>query len=269
MRWIGSTRASVVALAVTAFAISMSVALCLVTYRLVGLSLTLGTPIGVMMLVLPILAPLIVAPMTCLPVIRTVRHNVVLLSEIEQTRAKLLEEIAVRRALQRELEAQVLSDPLTGLLNRRGFFQLVARCDRPVSQVVVLDVDGLKPMNDDWGHASGDLVLCAVADALREVFGPDAITGRLGGDEFAVVVDDRLPIGASGHDQEAVRDRVRAALADVTLEVPFGAPTGVSASIGSAPFALGGSIDAALALADRRMYAEKRRSGSGRAVVRG
>src|ERR1700759_3847423 len=108
MRCIGSPRASVVTLAVTAFSVCASLSLCLVTYRLVGLPVTLGTPVGVMMLVLPVVAPLVVAPMTCLPVIRTVRHNVALLTEIEQTRAKLLDEIAVRRALQRELEDQVL-----------------------------------------------------------------------------------------------------------------------------------------------------------------
>lgn len=94
-----------------------------------------------------------------------------------------------------EAELQHLSthDPLTGLLNRRGFQEAleshVAHVDRygPDGALFVIDLDGLKAINDTHGHSSGDRAITAAANVLRRLRSTDTI-GRLGGDEFAVIV---------------------------------------------------------------------------------
>ncbi|WP_080800844.1 GGDEF domain-containing protein [Arabiibacter massiliensis] len=84
------------------------------------------------------------------------------------------------------------SDPLTGLGNRRAFDRrLQAQLHRPGDSgwcLMVIDVDGLKIINDTRGHAAGDEALCRMADALRATFGAsDSFIARFGGDEFAVI----------------------------------------------------------------------------------
>jgi diguanylate cyclase (GGDEF)-like protein/PAS domain S-box-containing protein len=87
-------------------------------------------------------------------------------------------------------------DPLTGLLNRRGLGvacpPLLAAADREtqVSQVVFIDVDQLKAINDSEGHAAGDAALVAVAAAIRRATRDADIVARLGGDEFVIVTID-------------------------------------------------------------------------------
>ena len=83
-------------------------------------------------------------------------------------------------------------DPLTGLPNRRKFHDQFPRltADLPLDQfraVLMLDVDGFKPINDVYGHAFGDLLLREFSERIEEVCGPEGFTARLGGDEFAIV----------------------------------------------------------------------------------
>lgn len=84
-------------------------------------------------------------------------------------------------------------DALTGLANRHVVEErlddALARADAPVT-LVMLDVNGLKQVNDEYGHAVGDRALCAVADALRAATRslPDSVAARLGGDEFCIIV---------------------------------------------------------------------------------
>ncbi|WP_449371168.1 diguanylate cyclase domain-containing protein [Thiomonas sp.] len=106
--------------------------------------------------------------------------------------------LSVRVAQLREratrLQDLLLKDPLTGLLNRNGLFDSGQRqLDRTrdsqaFAAVLWLDLDGLKRINDQFGHAAGDALIQATAARLREAFGPDAVCARLGGDEFAVVL---------------------------------------------------------------------------------
>ena len=87
------------------------------------------------------------------------------------------------------------SDPLTGVLNRRGFTERfeaelsehVRHGGRPLGLMVV-DLDGFKRVNDTNGHAAGDELLCEVAAALAADLRPADVVGRLGGDEFAVLL---------------------------------------------------------------------------------
>lgn len=82
-------------------------------------------------------------------------------------------------------------DQLTGTLNRRGFYSEAAKqfeqmTDRLI--VVFVDLDGLKMINDNFGHSEGDVAIKAVADCLREVISDIGIVGRVGGDEFVAMM---------------------------------------------------------------------------------
>ena len=90
----------------------------------------------------------------------------------------------------RTLHALALTDPLTGLLNRRGIQDQASRllARRTGGEIIFLDLDGFKAINDRFGHAEGDNALVTVAGALLETFRAADAVGRIGGDEFLVVV---------------------------------------------------------------------------------
>ena len=96
--------------------------------------------------------------------------------------------------LQRELNDQATTDPLTGLSNRRGFDRALAREWRRYQRlgtplaVLMLDIDHFKQINDNRGHAGGDLALVRMGEVLRGQFRPYDLIGRLGGEEFCVVL---------------------------------------------------------------------------------
>jgi diguanylate cyclase (GGDEF)-like protein len=98
--------------------------------------------------------------------------------------------------LERDLRDMSLTDELTGVLNRRGFYLLgeqavlQARRDRSHLTVLFFDLDGLKQVNDSFGHEAGSRFLVDVATLLRNTFRGSDIVARIGGDEFAVVVHD-------------------------------------------------------------------------------
>ena len=97
-----------------------------------------------------------------------------------------------RRDMLQALKQAALFDSLTGLCNRRAFYEqgtellrLAQKGKRPAG-VAMLDLDHFKQINDSFGHASGDNALVLFANALQQAF-PDALCGRLGGEEFALV----------------------------------------------------------------------------------
>lgn len=161
------------------------------------------------------------------------------------------------------LRAQGRIDPLTGVANRIALQEaLSAVCapGRPSHALVMLDLDGFKAVNDELGHAAGDVVLCAVADVLSDAVGADDTVARMGGDEFVLVV--RLAAGTAHEDLAArLRQRVQAAL-DAH---PFALHVGVGVSIGSALVGTDGhDADELLRVADVRMYDAKRRGAGTR-----
>ena len=82
-------------------------------------------------------------------------------------------------------------DQLTGTLNRRGFYSEAAKQFEQITDrliVVFVDLDGLKMINDNFGHSEGDIAIKAVADCLREVIADIGIVGRVGGDEFVAMM---------------------------------------------------------------------------------
>ena len=158
----------------------------------------------------------------------------------------------------RLLEMLAMTDPLTGLLNRRGFDEAVtredARAQRFGSSVVVayIDVSGLKVINDRHGHAAGDALLRTVAQALRTGARGSDIIARLGGDEFAALL-----LGTDVNGASVYLERVRAGALHVDLPGGVLAPIRLSAGVATRDEA--GSLIAALAIADQRLLLDKRR----------
>jgi diguanylate cyclase (GGDEF)-like protein/putative nucleotidyltransferase with HDIG domain len=155
-----------------------------------------------------------------------------------------------------ELERQARVDDLTGLLNRRHWMATVRRAvgEREPGSVLICDIDHFKAVNDNHGHATGDLVLTEVARHLSA----QGVAGRLGGDEFAVWVPGARQRGDEA--AAAVLDAVAAAFAGES-----GAPN-VGVSIGAAsPAADTDSLSLILSRADEALY-EAKRAGRGRAI---
>lgn len=158
-------------------------------------------------------------------------------------------QVSVRRSADR-LERQAFIDPLTGLLNRRALERdlraemgRAARYGRRFS-LMVLDMDGLKAINDEHGHAAGDSRLRALAGALADGLRLGDNAYRLGGDEFVVLLPETGEARAS-----TVADRILAAGAP-----PF--------SWGTATYPNDGNeLGALLDLADRRLYDARRARG--------
>jgi diguanylate cyclase (GGDEF)-like protein/PAS domain S-box-containing protein len=124
----------------------------------------------------------------------------------------------------RQLEHYAGHDPLTGLSNRRVFFESIANGSAG-GAVIYCDLDRFKPVNDDLGHAAGDALLCMVARRIKRCVRDGDMVARLGGDEFAVLCE-----GATVAEAEVMADRIRGAVLE-----PFsieGRPVTVGVSIG-------------------------------------
>lgn len=148
------------------------------------------------------------------------------------------------------------TDPLTGVLNRRGFLQgaaIVLERSRggmgPVS-VLAFDLDYFKSINDRWGHAVGDTVLQLFATVARKTTRADDVIGRFGGEEFVAILPGALT------DAVVVAERVRAAFAAVGAEVE-GQPIAATVSVGVACGSPLASVEALIASADAALYRAK------------
>ncbi len=144
------------------------------------------------------------------------------------------------------------TDPLTGLLNRQGFLEIVDSMDHfDGGTIFFIDLDGFKRVNDTSGHAEGDRVLRVVADRLREQFRGADIVSRFGGDEFVVFA----PGLAGERIATAISQRVVAAIAKND--------NGISASLGTATLEPGSSdMNQVLQDADAAMYRAKELGGN-------
>lgn len=134
--------------------------------------------------------------------------------------------------LQQQTRDLAHTDPLTGLANRRALDARIAQLvrhdgDRQPFKLALLDLDGFKPVNDRYGHAIGDKLLCSVAERLHETIGEGGLVVRQGGDEFAVLVPPGSPLGTV-----AIADRLLFALVRPHLIEDL--PITVGASVGVA-----------------------------------
>jgi diguanylate cyclase (GGDEF)-like protein len=165
---------------------------------------------------------------------------------------------AVRQTLlDRELRYLALTDDLTCLYNRRGFFaaatQQLKVAHRSARGLLLFycDVDNLKKINDSYGHREGDLALIRAADALEQAFRDSDVLARLGGDEFVALALEITP-----KDQGVILRRLRTTLRKVSAEE---SRYQLSLSVGVARFDPKSAVSLGdlMARADRAMYEDK------------
>jgi diguanylate cyclase (GGDEF)-like protein len=164
-------------------------------------------------------------------------------------------DVTSRHRLEAELRRSANTDALTGVANRRRFFEVAAElaaAGRPWA-VLVFDLDRFKAVNDGHGHAVGDQVLVDVAGRCAAVLDAEQLLARLGGEEFGVL----LP-GCDQATAAAVADRLLASVARAPVFVASSALE-ITISIGGACAASDElDVDALLVRADRALYAAKR-----------
>jgi diguanylate cyclase len=171
------------------------------------------------------------------------------------------------RARLGKLETEVIKDPLTGLLNRRGFDQALEQLkaggmNLTSAAMLMVDLDHFKRVNDSYGHLFGDQVLCATAKILSGAIKGRDVAARFGGEEFVVFLPDTPESGAftlAEQFREAFsRAKVRRAGSDKVIDK-------LTVSIGVACPRSGESLDATLDRADAALYRAK---NEGRNCVR-
>jgi diguanylate cyclase (GGDEF)-like protein/PAS domain S-box-containing protein len=172
----------------------------------------------------------------------------------------VLRDITDQREASEERRKEAFSDHLTGLANRRAFFEASElelgrsrHLPRPTALVVV-DADRFKSINDSFGHAAGDAVLRHLSIAMKSTFREVDVVARIGGEEFAVLLPSTGLAGAA-----AVAERLRLRVASQSLLVE-GARIAYTISLGVA--AMDDSVaglDALLRRADQALYAAKAR----------
>lgn len=167
-------------------------------------------------------------------------------------------DMSVVRHLHQQLEFQAVTDPLTGLLNRRGFYQtvenLLLRGERSDSTWVLLylDLDGFKRVNDSLGHDAGDRVLRWVSEQLKACLRPFDILARMGGDEFTALLDLEHPEQAAKIAEKLI-ERVSICQQIEGMDIALGA------SIGIATYPdCGANLDGLMRASDIAMYEAKR-----------
>ena len=179
-----------------------------------------------------------------------------LMDEVRALRA----ELASAKSEMKELKTLAETDPLLGVLNRRAFVKelnralaMVERYDAPAS-LIFIDLNDLKKINDDHGHAAGDEALAHVATVLGDNIRDTDVLGRLGGDEFGLIL--------SYADQKianAKSDALRALVAETPVTLN-GAEHRLDIACGAVALGKSGTAEDALNAADAEMYAKKRRT---------
>ena len=174
---------------------------------------------------------------------------------------------------QKQIEAQLIKlaerDPLTGLYNRRRFHEeierIIADASRRKSQagLLAIDLDGFKPINDEFGHQAGDTVLIRLAEEVGAIVRRNEIFFRVGGDEFAILVPD-----ADEEEMVGLARRVGGKIADMRFQFA-GREAQLTASLGIALYPKHASdSEEMISRADSAMYQAKM-SGKNRWVVFG
>ena len=187
---------------------------------------------------------------------------------LENTILQLSDEIAERKQTQAELQYQAITDFLTGLFNRRYFFEIAekefykaTRYNRPLS-VIIFDIDLFKDVNDTYGHDTGDKVLVHIGDLLRTMTRDIDISARYGGEEFILLLPEMPSANA-----ELLAERLRKLVQETPVKAN-GEPIHVTISLGIASKEENktvSSIDSLISKADQALYKAKR-AGRNRVV---
>lgn len=173
---------------------------------------------------------------------------VVLISRTMSTMLSVWMKIEESRQTEAKLRYQAHTDALTGVANRQAWESLIAEENDRLSElgdnalVILIDLDGLKKANDNFGHAEGDRYIMKAAHVLRGLVRAQDFVARIGGDEFAMFIR-----GVEKGHGSVMSGRIRAELHRA----------GVEASVGFASYLSHRDLREALRVADTRMYEEK------------
>lgn len=167
---------------------------------------------------------------------------------------------AISMALQHaESETRALTDPMTGLPNARSlqihFEKEVARANRNGSnfQLLMLDLDGFKLVNDTFGHKAGDRMLKELANIMQAQLRDYDFLSRYAGDEFVIIVPETNATGI-----EELCERLEASVANFKLPIDDGRVATVGVSLGASCYPIDGeTIDQIIISADKKMYSTK------------
>lgn len=178
--------------------------------------------------------------------------TVILVSFIMKSHAMLVDLLR----LQIQTRDLAHTDPLTGLANRRSLDDRIDKLLRGSRQpapfrLALLDLDGFKPVNDRFGHAFGDRLLCSIAERLREVVGDEGLVVRQGGDEFAVLLPPDSALRTA-----PIADLILIALVRPHLIDDIAVTVGASIGVAQWPQD-GATADALFEFADRALYQAK------------
>ncbi|WP_132860233.1 putative bifunctional diguanylate cyclase/phosphodiesterase [Shimia isoporae] len=173
-------------------------------------------------------------------------------------KSRRIKRLAEYRELERNrADVNARHDPLTGLMNRRAFYEVVENLSAEAQDasgpryVALVDLDRFKPVNDVHGHAAGDATLIAAAERLREEAGAGGVVARLGGDEFVLVFGPAM-------DAASVERAARRILRSVEQPIPFnGQSILVGASIGLVQWDQDRGLAEMMRRADHALYQVK------------
>ncbi len=154
-----------------------------------------------------------------------------------------------------QMDRMARHDYLTDLYNRNGFYthlpHLLRRCDTPFYAAITIDMDGLKNMNDKFGHETGDLAIRYISRAVAAASSDHSISGRFGGDEFVICAALQ-----NVHEAEQIRRSIHNYLSEHMVNTSL--PCDVTVSIGTCVMDREEfDFDTALKISDERMYIEK------------
>ncbi len=169
------------------------------------------------------------------------------------------EDITLRKNMEEKIQNLLITDELTGLFNRRGFFTLaehqleIIKRQKIKTFIVYADLDNLKDINDRFGHQEGDLALVETSNILKTLFRKSDIIARIAGDEFIV-----FPVGAADDSSEKITARMKKALDNYNANNERGYVISISIGVAyydpKAPY----SLDELIAIADSLMYKHKK-----------
>lgn len=192
-------------------------------------------------------------------------NNKTLEARLRETRG----EIATLRETLEAVRVEALTDPLTGIANRKHFEEMLVKAidqasvERTPMALVVLDIDHFKRFNDNYGHLTGDQVLRLVGMTMREQVKTKATLARFGGEEFGIILPD-TSLETARTTSEAIRSSV---MSRELVKRSTGETLGkVTVSIGVAEFKKGDTAVSLLERADQCMFAAKR-GGRNRVVT--
>ncbi|MFK8054457.1 MAG: two-component regulator propeller domain-containing protein [Woeseiaceae bacterium] len=208
---------------------------------------------------------------------REARYSRRLEQEVQQRTERLVESNAELESLNIALQESSLSDPLTGLRNRRFVFEEISRDIEAIQRkynerevtgftpdaselvFMMIDLDNFKPINDTYGHAAGDAMLLAIKDLLLDICRRSDSVVRWGGDEFVIIAKQTRP-----EESEALAERIRSAIESHQFELGDGVVARTTCSIGFVAYPLfhrqaeASSLDHMICVADGLMYEAKR-----------